>query len=330
MTSAEYRWPAEWERQSALLVAWPFAGGDWHDVLEAIQTEYETLVRTVLDFQRVVLLAQPGHADELAARFGRPGDLHVLEIPYNDTWCRDYGPVTLVAAGRRLALDFHFDGWGGRHEARLDNRVNTWLSRDPLFEDLAFRQSLFELEGGAIESDGRGTLLINRHCLRARHPHLEDREVDFELKHWLNVDHVLEIDMPPIPGDDTDGHIDTLARFVGPDRIAFQALRDDNDTRKLLGQLELLRNADGESFALQQLPCPADVDPSLAASYANFVLVNDAVLVPAYGSREDDRARGRLEDLFPDRRIVAVPASTLVGQGGGPHCATMQIPDALA
>ncbi|MDT8408112.1 MAG: agmatine deiminase family protein [Wenzhouxiangellaceae bacterium] len=329
MRHSDYRLPAEWERHSALLLAWPFAGGDWDDALEAIQDEYAALIRTVAGYQRMVLIIQPGSQDARAKLGELPG-LRFIEARYNDTWCRDFGPVTLCHAGRRLALDFYFDGWGGRHEAKLDNRVNTLLARNELFADIDFRQSHFELEGGAIESDGNNTLLINRHCMRARHPQLQDREVDFELKSWLNIEHLIEIDMPPIAGDDTDGHIDTLARFSSPGRIVFQSLRAPADTQKLTGQLEALRDVDGRAFELLSLPCPDDLDPGLAASYANFVLINDAVLVPAYGSRHDAGALELLAGQFPDRKAEAVDARTLVSQGGGPHCACMQIPTNLA
>jgi agmatine/peptidylarginine deiminase len=328
MHPVDYRLPAEWEPQSALLLAWPPEGGDWTPVLAAIRAEYAALIQTVLRFQNVVLLVPPGDQSSLAL-VGTPAGLERIELHYNDTWCRDYGPITLTHAGRRLALDFHFNGWGGRFDARLDDRVNRLLSRHALFSKLVFRQSLFELEGGAIESDGAGTLLINRHCQRTRAPHLDDAEVDFELKAWLNIDHLIEIDMPPMAGDDTDGHIDTLARLAARDSIVFQTLRDAADTRRLTGQLEALRDREGRPFRLTSLPAPIDLDPDLPASYANFILINKAVLVPRYGSRHDNEALERLAGLFPERQAVPVDATTLVTQGGGPHCASMQIPASL-
>jgi len=328
MHPVEYRLPAEWERQSALLLAWPFAGGDWDAVLDAVQAEYDALIREVARHQNVLLLTQPGDASARARLGALPG-LEYVDVRYNDTWCRDYGPITLARAGKRLALDFHFNGWGGRHEARLDNRVNGRLAGHRLFAGFEFRQSLFELEGGAIDCDGAGTLLVNRHCLRARAPHLDDAEVDFELRQWLNIEQLLEIDMPPIAGDDTDGHIDTLVRFTDRSALAFQTLADPAATRELTGQLETLRDRDGRPFDLTALPLPDDLDPGLAASYANFVLINDAVLVPRYGSRVDGEALERLGALFPGRTAVAIEARTLIGQGGGPHCASMQIPASL-
>lgn len=325
---SHFRLPAEWERQAALLLAWPRPDGDWAPVIDAIEAEYAELIQAARAYQPVVLLVPPGSRRD-RDRIGEPAGLHRIEVPYNDTWCRDYGPITLVHSGQRRALDFHFSGWGGKFESGLDNRVNTHLARHRLFDDLDFRQSHLEIEGGAIEANGSGLLLINRHCMRTRIPFLDDAELDHELARWLNLDKVLAIDIEPLTGDDTDGHIDTLARFVRRDAIAFQALADDAATRELTGQLETLRDPNGRPFELFSLPWPADTDPEQPASYANFILINDAVLVPQYGSEFDREALERIDHLFPDRTARPVPASTLVTQGGGPHCASMQIPTAL-
>lgn len=329
MHPVEYRLPAEWEPQDAILLAWPFAGSDWTDDLERVAAEYVQIVDAVLGHQSVLLLVPPG--DRTAAdRLGERSGLELVPVRYNDTWCRDYGPLVLCNAGRRLALDFHFNGWGGKYEARLDNRVNAHLATLPRFSEFDFRQSLFEIEGGAVDTDGRGTLLINRHCLRTRHPYLDDAEVDAELGAWFNTVGIIEIDMPPMPGDDTDGHIDTLARFAAPDRIVFQEQREPDATRRLLGQLEEIRSPGGAPYDLISMPAPVDVDPALPASYVNFLLCNGGVVMPRFGSRFDDRAARIAAELFPERDIHPVDALALAGQGGGPHCATMQIPAALA
>jgi len=328
MAHTDYRLPAEWEKQSATLLAWPAAGSDWRDRLEAIRDEYRQLIEAILRFQPVVLLVPPDEARPAGLPTGHAG-LHLLPLRYNDTWCRDYGPVTLVSAGQRLALDFQFDGWGGKYPAALDNRVNTHLSRHELFNRLRFRQYLFELEGGAIDSDGQGSLLINWHCLRARHRHLSEREIDHELHALLNIDKVIGIDIEPMSGDDTDGHIDTLARFVGSDAIVFQLQGTQDRNDRLRGQLEALRRADESAYSLVALPCPNDIGADLPASYANFLFVNGACLVPAYGSRQDEPARRILAEILPDREVISVPAATMITQSGGPHCASMQIPAAL-
>jgi agmatine/peptidylarginine deiminase len=325
----DYRLPAEWEAHSALLLAWPTADGDWRDVLEPVRDEYAGLINAVVERQRVILLVPP--KDESARRrLGRLPGLEFVAMPYDDTWCRDYGPIVMCKTGERLALDFHFNGWGGKHEARRDNLVNALLAQHRLFDSFEFRQSPFEIEGGAIDCDGNGTLLFNRHCLRVRHPQLQDDEVDQQLSAWLGASRLIEIDVPPLPGDDTDGHIDTLARFVAADRIAFQTLADADANRRLSGQLETLRCSDERAYELLALPAPDDIDATIPASYANFVLVNGAVLVPRYGSRSDAEALALLDEAFPSRDALSVSARTLLSQGGGPHCACMHIPESLA
>ncbi|MFU8830986.1 MAG: agmatine deiminase family protein [Wenzhouxiangella sp.] len=221
MPHTEHRLPAEWERQSATLLAWPHEKSDWADNnLAAVQEEYAELIRAITRRQKAVVLVPPGNS-EVRKRLGdRPG-LHLIEVRYNDTWCRDYGPITMVHSGERLVLDFYFNGWGGKYPSSFDNRVNTLLARQDIFNRFTFRQYLFELEGGAIDSDGKGRLLVNWHCLHARHPHLTRREIDHELHTLLNLDKIIGIDIEPTAGDDTDGHIDTLARFhfTGCDRL---------------------------------------------------------------------------------------------------------------
>lgn len=328
MARTDFRLPAEWERQSATLLAWPHAASDWRNDLAAIQAEYVELVRAITRRQACVLLIPPGNREARDKLGERPG-MHFVELNYNDTWCRDYGPVTLVHSGERLGLDFFFNGWGGKYPASLDNRVNTQLARHELFNRITFRQYLFELEGGSIDGDGDGYLLVNWYNLRTRHPYLDQGEIDHELHTLLNVDKVIGIDLPPIAGDDTDGHIDTFARFIAPDKLAFQVQADRARNDLLRGQLEALRDDNGRPFELIALPAPDGVDDNLPATYANFLFVNDAVLVPAFGVDNDDESARILNEALPERHIEQVPARAMIRQGGGPHCASMHIPASL-
>ncbi len=328
MSHPEFRLPAEWERQSAILLAWPHESGAWADRLDAIRDEFVVLITAILRHQQVIVLVQPGDRSA-ATRLGDQAGLHCLEIPFDDTWCRDYGPITLVSSGQRLALDFHFNGWGDKHPAARDNRVNLHLSRHELFNRIPFRQSLFELEGGGIDGDGRGRLLVNWHCLQTRHPHLSRREIRHELCDLLNVDEVIGIDIEPMAGDDTDGHIDTLVRFADTSTLVFQLQADPERNLLLRGQLETLRQLDGQPYRLISLPHAGGFNSDLPANYANFLLINDACLVPAYGVPADEQACAILAELFPGRTIEPVPAQTMISQFGGPHCATMNIPAAL-
>ncbi len=327
MTDGYPRLPAEWAPQHATLLAWPSADGDWADDLPTIRAEYRQFIETILRFQPVILLTPPGDASASKALHPHD-DLHLVEVPYNDTWCRDYGPITLVAKGQRRAMDFLFNGWGGKYPASLDNRVNTHLARHSLFKGVNFRQSLFELEGGAIECDGQGLLMINWHCLQARHPHMDREAIADELRGLLHVDRVIGIDISPMPGDDTDGHIDTLARFLPDRRIAFQDLGETERTGTLLAQLEALRDREGQAFDLLALPYPEGANPDLPCNYVNFLFVNGACLVPAYGVDNDEQARVLLDQALPDHQVILVPARQMISQFGGLHCASMHLPGA--
>lgn len=331
MPHTDFRLPAEWEPQAATLLAWPSPRTDWATRLPGIQQEYTLFIRAIAQRQQVILLIPPG-STEAQDRLGDLPGLKLIELPYDDTWCRDYGPITLIGGqgGERLALDFFFGGWGGKYAAGRDNRVNTLLARHPLFERLKFRQYLFELEGGAIESDGHGTLLINWHCLHTRHPHLKRGEIEFELKALLNLERVIGIDIEPLVGDDTDGHIDTITRFVN-DSTVVSVLPEESDPnyRILRDNYDKLT----ERFEVIPLPHPAPIRPEdwreelLPATYANFLILNDAVLVPAYRQPDRDQAALRvLRDAFPDREVLPLDCGDIIWEGGALHCLSMQEP----
>ncbi|MEM1080388.1 MAG: agmatine deiminase family protein [Pseudomonadota bacterium] len=319
----------EWAPQRGLLLAWPFAGGDWAPILDDIQREYCALIQTVLNYQSVYLVVQPGCYDA-HRQLGQRRGLVYIEAPYNDTWCRDYGPIGLHGEAPITVLDCVFNGWGGRHEAGLDNRVNAHLAQQPQLLDVTFQQSPLELEGGAIDSDGEQHLLVNLHCLRTRWSSLDPAAIEARLTGLLGLQTVLAIDLPPLPGDDTDGHIDTLARFVRPGLLAYQTLGNSRLQCAFEAQLDKLAERHHGPLRHCALPCPDDLDPKLPASYANFVLINGAVLVPQYGSHADAAAIDCFRRWLPERIIEAVDARCLIQQGGGPHCATMQLPPLTA
>lgn len=327
MSAGGMRLPAEWEVQRATLLAWPDASGDWSGSLSEIRAEYATLIERILAYQPVIVLVQ--HIDQIAAlpMADHPG-LHPAAIPHNDTWCRDYGPICLVGGpDASLALDFRFDAWGGKYESGHDDRVNRQLIAHRLLSDYTRVAVDLELEGGAIDCDGRGHLLINWFCLEKRLPGLSRAAISEQLKATLHLDTVLGIEVPALPGDDTDGHIDTIARFVAAERIVYQQHQDREWTHALESQLRSLRRGDGQRFELIALPRVKAFDPALPANYANFLFINGACLVPAYGVESDAEAVDLLSELLPDRDVIPVPARTMITQFGGPHCATMHIPE---
>ena len=342
MSSTHLRFPAEWEPQSAVLIAWPHADTDWADRLADVEETYIALVEAITRFQPVVICVADDDIEAYArARLSSAridmARVRFVTLPYDDTWLRDSGPITLRAgAGFRL-LDFRFTGWGGKFEASLDDQLVEGLERAELFTE-AERQAIdFALEGGAIDTDGAGTLLTTWRCLAERHPGLDSDTLSTKLANWLQQDRVLWLDHGYLEGDDTDAHVDTLARFASPDSIVYQSCDDPADShyaelQAMGAELAALRTADGRPYRLFPLPWPQPVlddGRRLAASYANFLIVNGAVLMPAYGDAADSAAQSVLADAFPGREIVPVPCRSLIWQNGSLHCITMQLPEGL-
>ncbi|MFC3551841.1 agmatine/peptidylarginine deiminase [Lysobacter cavernae] len=342
MNEQVLRLPAEWESQSAVLIAWPNADTDWADRLGEVEETYIALVAAITRFQPAIICV----ADEDVEAYARARlssaridmtRVRFVEAPYDDTWLRDSGPITLRnGAGFRL-LDFRFTGWGGKFDASQDDLLVERLHDAGIFVNSA-RQSIdFALEGGAIDTDGEGTLLTTWQCLHERHPQATREALTGKLAGWLQQDRVLWLDHGYLEGDDTDAHVDTLARFAARDAIVFQSCDDPDDShytelQAMGAELAALRTGDGQPYRLFPLPWAkpiVDEGRRLAASYANFLIVNGAVLMPAYGDEADARAQAVLAAAFPDREIVPVPCRSLIWQNGSLHCITMQLPVGL-
>ncbi|HZX79420.1 MAG TPA: agmatine deiminase family protein [Lysobacter sp.] len=342
MTRTDARLPAEWEPQSAVLVAWPHSETDWAERLAEVETTYVALVGAIVRFQRAIVCVADGaleaHAHDALKAAGVDMDrVHFVRAEYDDTWLRDSGPITLRTAGGFRLLDFRFTGWGGKFEASRDDALVETLERGELFARTERTPIAFALEGGAIDTDGEGTLLTTWQCLNQRHPDASREELSAKLADWLAQDRVLWLDHGYLEGDDTDAHVDTLARFASPDSIVFQGCDDPTDShyphlRAMADELAALRTKGGKPYRLFELPWAqpiVDEGRRLAASYANFLIVNGAVLAPAYGDEADARAQAILREAFPDREIVMVPCRPLIWQNGSLHCITMQLPEGV-
>lgn len=335
------RFPAEWEPQSAVLIAWPHAGTDWADRLESVESTYVALVAAITRFElALVCVADQSIEARARALLTNSADLSRVKferIDYDDTWLRDSGPITLREGSRLRLLDFHFTAWGGKFEARRDDQIVAALSDRGVFGQARRERIDFALEGGAIETDGEGTLLSTWRCLHERHPNLDRQQITCRLQGWLQQQRTLWLDHGYLEGDDTDAHIDTLARFASVDAIVYQGCQDPSDAhyeqlQAMARELAQFRQADGSPYRLFELPWPQpilDDGRRLAASYANFLIVNGAVLAPAYGDPMDDAAMSVLQQAFPTREIVAVPCRPLIWQNGSLHCLTMQLPEGL-
>lgn len=337
--SPPMRLPAEWEPQSAILLAWPHAGTDWAERLADVEETFIALAAAIARFQPVVVCV--ADADLEAYARARLASARVdmervafVAIPYDDTWLRDTGPITLADGDAFRLLDFRFTGWGGKFEAGEDDQLVARLADIGIFSNSRVQTIDFALEGGAIDTDGQGTLLTTWQCLSERHPGEDRASLSRKLAGWLQQDRVLWLDHGYLEGDDTDAHVDTLARFAAPDAIVFQACDDPADShyaelQAMAAEIADLRTADGKPYRQFPLPWPQPVldgGRRLAASYANFLIVNGAVLMPAYGDPADARAADVLREAFPGREIVQVPCRALIWQNGSLHCLTMQVP----
>lgn len=325
----------EWAPQDAVLLAWPDETMDWRATLPEIQACYILLVRALLDYVPVILLAREPERVPLRADYLHR--LTVLQMPLNDTWVRDYAPLSVRRAdGGAAVVDFAFNAWGLRFAADRDNLVS---SRLPIFRPEAERISRHDyvLEGGAVESDGEGRILTTASVLldpnRNGGRGTSEEQLVAPILEALGAERADLLPGTPLGGDDTGGHIDTLARFCDPQTIAYVCTSDEShpDCAAVHELRTALEERFGATHRLVPLPLPEvkrDADGSvMPASYANFLLTNGAVLLPTYRDPADDEALGILRRLFPDRTVIPVDALPLIRQHGSIHCATMTFPE---
>ena len=333
------RLPAEWEPQDAVILAWPHAATDWKPYLAESQAICAQLAAAITRHERVLLLTEAPEESKAALR--KAGAIldrvTPLSIPTNDTWTRDFGPIALYENNQPVLMDFQFTGWGGKFPADLDNQVTARLKQHGVFGSHPVRSIHFVLEGGAIDSDGQGTLLTTASCLA--NPNRLGRgsrtDVEAALTRFLGARRVCWLEHGALAGDDTDGHVDMLARFAPHDTIIYTACDDPTDAlyeglAAMAEELAALRTPQGHPYRLIPLPWPAPVlderGQRLPASYANFLVINGAVLVPTYNDPVDALALAAVAQAFPGRRIVGLDCSLLIRQRGALHCATMQLP----
>lgn len=330
--------PAEWDPQDAVLLAWPHQDSDWSDILEEVLPVYLELARQISRFERVIIVTpEPDVVREQLARADIVSDqIHLLDIATNDTWIRDFGPITIFANGQPHLLDFGFNGWGLKFAADKDNQVTRQMATTALFSHLAIETVGLILEGGSIESDGCGTLLTTTNCLLNpnRNPHLTKNQLEEELRTRLGSQHILWLDYGWLAGDDTDAHIDTIARLGPNDTILYVRCDDPQDEhyaefQRMEQQLRSFTTTSGNPFYLVPLPWPQakfDGEERLPATYANFLIINGAVLVPCYRDDTDSDALKTIGACFPDRDIIGIDCRPLIKQHGSLHCVTMQLP----
>ncbi|MEZ5540611.1 MAG: agmatine deiminase family protein [Pseudomonadota bacterium] len=332
----------EFAPQSGVLLTWPHRHSDWQPLLTAIEPVYDTLARAVTAQQHLLVICYDSeHRQHVQARLdaaGVPPDrAGLICVRTNDTWVRDYGPLCVRQDGKPVLLDFAFNAWGDKYSAALDDAVTGSLYAAGVFGTLACRRIPLVLEGGSIDVDDTGSLLTTSRCLLAptRNPTLDRVALESALREHLGIERVLWLDHGELAGDDTDAHVDMLARFCDAQTIAYTQCPDADDPQHaalaaMERQLQSFRTAAGAPYRLVPLPLPRAVhavDGSrLPASYANFLVINGALLLPVYDDPADDVAAQRLQACFPGRSIVRINCLPLIQQFGSLHCATMQLP----
>ena len=326
-------------------MAWPHADSDWSSSMGQAEPVFQAIALAVLADQDVIICCRN---DAQAAEIKRflslesvsqsgTGTVHIVAVPTNDTWARDFGPLTLTNGTHTRLVDARFNAWGEKFDSALDDQINQHLHNGGLFGELPLEPMNIVVEGGALETDGRGTLLATRHCLLNpnRNGDVDTPWMEARLRRHLGIDRFLWLDHGALEGDDTDGHVDTLARFCSEAHIVYQGCDQPPDShytelQAMARELSGLQRHDGQGYRLTELPWPDPVHAPdgrrLPATYANFLITNNAVLVPIYGVPQDEAACEALGACFPGRRITPVQCRPLLEQGGSLHCLTMQLP----
>ena len=301
---------AEWEPQRGVQLTWPHKATDWAPILPEITAVYEEMAREISKREPLII---------------------VDDIPHNDTWARDHGFITVEEDGQLILLDFQFNGWGEKFPAELDNQINKHLYDKGLVKGVYEDHLDFVLEGGSIESDGKGTIFTTACCLLAPHRNqpLTAQQIEDRLKEYLGAERIVWLHHGSLIGDDTDGHIDTLVRICPDDTLLYTGGDEAHpDLYEMERELQTLRTIEGQPYRLLKLPLPRpiyDEGDRLPATYANYLVINGAVLVPTYNQPDlDQEAMHVIQQAFPDREIVGIDCRAVIKQHGSLHCCTMQ------
>lgn len=332
--------PPEWAVQSAIQLTWPHAGTDWLPYLDDICAVYVEMADIATRYEKLIVVTpEPENVwRQLNTRLTKRQleNVTVHECLTNDTWARDHGFITLKDGDSARLLDFRFNGWGEKFPAKLDNAINRSLYANHVVKGEYVDMNDFVLEGGSIESDGKGTVFTTSQCLLAprRNQPMTRTEIEQRLKDSLCAERIVWIDYGHLDGDDTDGHIDTLVRTAPDDTLLYISCTDPNDShyddlRMMEEQLKTFRTADGRPYRLIRLPMPHPIYDDgyrLPATYANFVIINGAVIYPTYGQPDTDvEAAKAIKEAYPERDVIGVDSRTVIRQHGSLHCCTMQL-----
>lgn len=335
--------PAEWYPQDAVLMTWPHAATDWQPLLEKVEPAFINIAKAITDRQKLIINCHNENLQQHIKAIFKQANIKLEQVNFvlaasNDTWARDHGPITLVNhEGKIKCLNFIFNGWGNKFEASLDNQLNLALFQQLKLTEQQQQSINLVLEGGGIESDGQGHLLTTSKCLLNpnRNPALTKQDIETQLCSLFASKKVLWLDSGDLIGDDTDAHIDTLCRFAPNNSLVYVRCDDENDAHfaelaEMEKELQVLRTLDNQTFNLIPLPWPSakfnqDGD-RLPATYANYLIINQAVLVPTYQDKADETALRQIQLAYPEHEVIAIDCLAVIEQFGSLHCLTMQLP----
>ena len=330
--------PAEWYPQSAVQLTWPHEQTDWEPILDEVTKCFAVIAREIVKREKLLIVCD--NESEVRRCLGDIDYDNIIfrEMPTNDTWARDHSGISVFCNGKPTVYDFVFNGWGMKFAANFDNLITRTLAKTNTFKkdiDVVNMQP-FILEGGSLETDGQGTLMTTVECLASanRNEYLNKEQLEYHLKDFFGVKKILWIENGYLEGDDTDSHIDTLARFCDEQTIAYVQCTDETDEhyeelKAMEEELKAFRTLKDKPYRLIPLPMADKIiwqGERLPATYANFLIINDAVLLPFYNSKKDEIARKALQQAFPDREIIGIDCRALIKQHGSLHCAAMQYP----
>ncbi len=308
----------EWEPQDAIIIAWPNEKTDWKENLSEVLTFYQGLVAEITDHQKLIILY-----NKKEPNLYKNKNIVLIECDFNDTWTRDYIGLSIKTNQGPRLVDFGFNAWGGKFDYKKDNLVNQTLFEKGLFKNSINNQKQFILEGGSIDINSIGTLITTEKCLlnKNRNTRLTKENIEQYLKQTIGVNQIFWLANGEIEGDDTDAHIDTLARFCSDDTLCYSK----GDSKALQTMEKELKTL---PFKLIPLPQPQTIicnDEALPATYVNFLITNHKILCPVYNDPNDSVALERLSAAFPNRKVVGINALPLIKQNGSLHCVTMQL-----
>lgn len=327
----------EWATQRFVQMTWPHEATDWAPILDDAKDNFMRIAAEIVRHELLLVVAPD--IKQVMSEMERRMDIRNVvfaELPSNDTWARDHGGLSVEYNGLRVVMDFCFNGWGMKFAADKDNLITSRLAEEGFLGDVMYGNCRdFVLEGGSIETDGAGTLLTTSRCLLSpnRNGAYSKEDIEERLKLAFGVTRILWLDHGALAGDDTDSHVDTLARLCPKDTIIYQGCQDEKDEHfaelcEMKSQLESFRTLDGRPYNLVELPMPEprfdEEGMRLPASYANYLVINGAVVVPTYGCSADAQALAKIAEVYNDREIVGVDCCTLIKQHGSLHCVTMQ------